>query len=195
MRPRLVVATGFLAIACTTTEPAPRTVAQLAHCSPLVWLVDNVLALELPASGGWTVNQQPLDSAILLGQLHAIYEQRPASHRLLLVRATAPRRETEDLRWILMPLESLGVVVVQQPYHKTWTDSSGANHTDFPPDVHSPRVAGAMDSLKSGFISPEAAAGTIADELVATCSFIAEDTVRAVQSRVRAELKRRAGWQ
>ena len=99
MRQLPAMVMGLLGIACSGEQADRhlRTVAQLAPCSPLVWLVDNVLVLDLPTTGGWTVNQQPIDSAILPSQLHAIYGQRPASHRLLLVRATAPRRETEDL--------------------------------------------------------------------------------------------------
>ena len=74
MRHLLLAATiAIMAMGCTKPGPAAQTAAQFPTCSPLVWLVDNLVVLTMPASGGWAVNGQPVDSARLAIELPAIY--------------------------------------------------------------------------------------------------------------------------
>lgn len=105
--PRVVTglgAIGFLALA------PMRLVAQseLIVGPDSLTAAPNRIVLTLPDSGGWLLNNTPLDSAVIDGNLEAIYARRPTKILLL---NPGPNRSRADLEWVAALARRRGITV------------------------------------------------------------------------------------
>ena len=106
LRALAVLALGSLTAVACDTVPRPHLSAAYGSYRR----VDNTLLFELPDTGGYLVNQTPLDTTRIMSLLHEVFDQRPAELRAAFVRDN-PKRPWRDVEFLVARARVAGVEV------------------------------------------------------------------------------------
>ena len=109
MWPPLRLAWNLLVLAVLYTEPVPAQERTVLPAPPEELLASPTrIVLQLPDTGGVTINHQPISWQRLAAELRAIYAMRPV--KVLLVEA-GPQRTREELEHVRQLAEKQGIRV------------------------------------------------------------------------------------
>ena len=98
----------FVSLTAVACDTPPRPHLSAAYGS--YRRVDNTLVFELPDTGGYLVNQTPLDTSRIIALLHEVFDPRPAELRAAFVRDN-PKRPWRDVEFLVARARVAGVEV------------------------------------------------------------------------------------
>jgi hypothetical protein len=95
---RLAYLVPLVALACGSGSQTTSFGARLPAADSSYQRLDSTLLVELPDSGGFLINSQPMAQESILPSLKALFEHRPADQRAIMVVDNPARRA--DAQWI-----------------------------------------------------------------------------------------------